>query len=264
MANTIVLAGIVIVVAVVVVGVLVLSLGHNTATSTGNGGSRGSGTANQSSTGKTSQNATTTAVSSQSGQAASGSAGNMTYESASASGYSPLATDMQFNVSIPAPSGYKWTGSAVLQNTVCAVAMSNSSSSASLEVSAMSNGGNTAPYCPGGEGHTPIAVGLLEVFGPTGVNNTITAPFDSPYVMNYTINNTYSSWLVVVSAECTDGTCSLSMPSGCNIAQNATYQNATVLLGVCADQSPGAYKVTINPSIPGLTNINGQVALYYS
>jgi hypothetical protein len=122
---------------------------------------------------------------------------------------------------------------------------------------------NGKVYCLGGENSTPMSLVLDTVTGYAGFNDSVTQPFSAPYVMNYSINNSYSTWLVAIPVACGGGTCSVSLPSGCQFVQNASYLNTSASLAICKDPSPGRYQVTITPHGTGSVSIGSTVYLYY-
>ncbi|MCL5430372.1 MAG: hypothetical protein M1504_02755 [Candidatus Marsarchaeota archaeon] len=238
MNTSIAIVGIIIVIMVVAVAVLLVSTSSN-----------------QSKSSITVQNTNkTSGTNSSTSGTPSGSAGGISYKGLSISGYS--STPSTFNLTIP----YSGSGLSALNAGACAVAGSNSSVSFDLVAPLGLQSG--VAYCQGGEYSTPMSMAMVVVTGYKGTNQTVSAPLSTPYVMNYTINGTYSNWLAVIPVACASATCSLTMPHGCTIIQNTSYQNTSASIGICANQAPGTYQVTVNPSSSS-AGVGADVYLYY-
>lgn len=208
----------------------------------------------------------------------------ITYESASGAEVGEWV-----NLSLPVPFGYTFTNKTLRNYTYCPFTYTyfyNGGASSTGE-----DGGGSAFILPNGV--VPVcsvewvgdlgdykandiangtlivqAVGMVEVYNASGVKFTGSSG-DSHF--NYTINNTYSSWLTIVSLVCHGGPpCSISTPSGCKIVQHAGFQNTngnignrSVTIEACSDQSPGKYNFTLNPS-PNETGMLWTVARYHA
>ena len=197
------------------------------------------------------------------------------YESTSESGVG------EFNLSLSVPSGYAFTNQTAYKYTFCPVVFKiiNYGGSASVGVTVLKPflSSRGVPYCSlefpisTNESKMFESIAMIEVYNASGVN--FTSGMNNRNI-SYTINNTYNSWLSIVSLICNNGPlCNLSTPSGCEIVQNATFQydnytigghgNSSVIVEACSKQKPGRYTLTVN-SLQTETGTSDFVALYHS
>ncbi|MGC8567856.1 MAG: hypothetical protein ACP5RP_02060 [Candidatus Micrarchaeia archaeon] len=175
-----------------------------------------------------------------------GATGAMTYKVKAAAGN---ASDPSVSVSLPVGSyGF------------CAAAHKGSSTIAMIGGPASIN--NCGSYGSSGT----LAEALLEVYGSKNYTEEGITGFSRSTTNNFNISISpgYSSEFVAVGASCINTNCSLSLPSGCKIVSNVTYNSTTAIMAICTGLSPGKYNARLDLSNPSGSESDAASATFYN